>query len=135
MDLEDGDQLVQLVMIVLILMVLFGVGVLVLAGTVSDNQRENNPNVSWELDRINDTHAALKHTGGDAVGKGNLTVAVDGTPTAVDWSRPVLINGEGGIVRTGSANRLSIFWQGARGDREVLNRWDLSNRTTVAGVA
>jgi hypothetical protein len=124
-DWSDGDQLLRIVVIGLVVFVIAGIGVLFLAGSTANQQDAAAPDVAWTLTQINETHVEIRHTGGPPLSTQNLSVNVDGTPTEVAWSNRVVIEGESGIVRVGTGDRVAILWQRAPRDRVILDRWQI----------
>jgi hypothetical protein len=131
-DWSDGDQLIRIVIIVLVVFVIAGIALLFLAGSMASQQDAAAPDAAWTLTQINETHVEIRHTGGAAVSGQNLTVTVNGTPVQVAWSDQVLLEGESGIVRAESGDRVTILWKRTPRDQEVLERWHIGDSTTTS---
>ncbi|MFB6172886.1 MAG: type IV pilin N-terminal domain-containing protein [Haloarculaceae archaeon] len=106
------------------------VGVLLLAATSVSTRQPDVPDTDWSLDRVNDTHVRLTHTGGDPVPGTDLVVTVDGYERAARWP-PRVVRGDAVLVRATDGRRVRLYWDGDdRADRRLLARWRVGATAT-----
>lgn len=128
--LEDGDRILTLVGIGLAVAIALAIGVLLLAATSAPSRQPDVPTAEWSLDRVNDTHVRITHTGGDAIEGTHLVVSVDGYERAVNWP-PRVVEGDAVVVRAPPGRLVRLYWDGDdRGDRRLLGRWQLGATET-----
>lgn len=125
-DLDDGDQLLNLVGIILLLFLILASAILVLIATSPQQQPAAKPDADWQLQKVNESYVRIRHAGGAPVQTENLTVTVDGTPRRPQWTAPTLTDGDAGVVRIGDGTRVTLLWSRSEADREVMKRWQLS---------
>lgn len=128
---EDGDRLITVFTIVLVLFIVLSVGILILAAVnAPSNETAQPPQTSWTLQRENATYVRIVHAGGEPVSTTNLSVTVNGVTRSVTWSG-TLNEGESGLVRARPNTMVQLFWVGGRGDRALLQRWQLGDSETT----
>jgi FlaG/FlaF family flagellin (archaellin) len=131
-DLDDGDQLLNLFGIVLVLALVGSLALVAIAATSVQQQSTTAPEADWTLTRINESHVRISHAGGDPVRTDRLSVAVDGTPHQLHWSATMLTEEEYGIVRAGEHTTVTLLWQRSEADRKMLKRWSLPESTPTS---
>lgn len=127
---DNGDRLVTVISIVLVVLIVISIGILILAAVnAPSNSAGRAPQATWTLDRVNTTHVRIGHAGGKPVSTANLSVTVNGVHRSVTWSG-TLTDGESGLVAARSSAVVQLYWIGGRGDRVLLQRWQLGNTET-----
>lgn len=132
LDLDGGDQLLNLIGVVLVLFLVLSVATLVLAAMSEQQQSAETPDVDWNLQRMNESYVRITHAGGEPVQAGKLSVTVDGTPRRPKWTAITLTEGEYGVVRADENATVILLWQRSEAEREVLQQWQLSRATTTS---
>lgn len=125
-DLDDGEQLMNLIGIVLMLLLIMSVAVLILTAMSAQQQSADIPDVDWNLTRINESYVRITHAGGEPVQTENLSVTVDGIPRQPQWTAPTLASGKYGIVAADEHSRVTLLWRESDIERVVLGRWHLT---------
>lgn len=122
-DLDDGEQLLDLLGIVLGLLILGGVALLLFTAMNGiPSQQDTAPDGDWTLDRVNTTHVRITYRGDELIAAENLSVTVNGRQRPVSWSER-LTRGDAGVLRAREDETVRVYWTGGRGDRVLLKRW------------
>lgn len=129
-NFDDGDQLLNIIGVILLVFIILSVAVLILAAMSAQERSVEQPETDWGLQQINESYVRIIHAGGEPVQTGKLSVTVDGTPRQPRWTATTLTEGEYGVVRVGEGTTLSLLWQHSESERDVLQRWQLSEATT-----
>jgi hypothetical protein len=61
-------------------------------------EREGAPEANWTVERVNDTHVAVTHAGGQPIRTGNLHVTVDGLERDTNFTDPVTLDQRTGVA-------------------------------------
>lgn len=123
-DLEDGDQVLNLAGIGLGLLLAIALVTFFFAATGQQASNASEaPAVDWNLERVNETHVRLSHGGGEPVRTEKLSVTVDGTARHPRWTAPRLTEGEHGIFRAESPSDVVLLWQQSEVERVALGEW------------
>ena len=120
---DDGDLLLNVLGVVLALFIVVGLVGVVLSGISGPStQVADAPDATWTLERINESHVQLTHSGGDAVPASDLVVTVDGVRRRVSWSG-VVNEGDTGVVRADRGLVVQLYWTNEVGERVKLQDW------------
>jgi hypothetical protein len=125
--LDDGDRLLDLIGVGLVLFIVIALAVIVLAA-MNAPYSGDTPETDWRIQRVNETHVQVSHAGGDAIESSNLVVEVGGVTHHPDWPAQIS-TGDSGIVRAEPGQTIQLYWTGGRGDRALLQRWQLPETT------
>lgn len=128
-DLDDPDQALNLLGVLVVVFIVIAVGVLLLSANTTQEASSAAPDADWTLNRVNESHVRITHTGGESTLTERLTVTVDGRPRRSLWSADRLVPGESGLVRAGSGATVTLFWERTGYGRTVLRRWQLPATT------
>lgn len=115
--LDDGDTILRLVGVALVLGIVFAGGVVAL--NFDPPEREGAPDANWTIERINDTHVAVTHAGGEPVRTENLHVTVDGLERKTNFTDPVTPD-QRAVVPASEGSVVRVSWEGARTERESM---------------
>jgi hypothetical protein len=122
-DDTSGDRLLNLFGVVLALFLVVGVVGVVLAGLGGQTEDPAAaPEVDWSMERLNDSHVQLTHTGGPTVPASDLVVTVDGVRRRVSWAG-LVTEGDSGAVRADRGMLVQLYWTTDRGERIKLREW------------
>lgn len=114
---EDGDRILDLVGVALVVGVVIAVGVVAL--NFDPPSEEQPPEANWTIERVNDSHVRVTHTGGEPVRTDELRVTVDSIKRDTDWSDPVA-EGDITAVDASPGAMVRVVWLGGRGNRVVM---------------
>lgn len=128
-DLDDGDQLLNILGIMLVLFLILAFAVLILGAMSAEQRSDEIPNAEWELQQVNESHVRITHTGGDPVQTGKISVTVNGIPRYPQWTATTLTEGKYGVVFVGDGETVTLLWQHSESERDVLQRWRLPQAT------
>lgn len=120
--LFDDDQLLTMVGGILVLGVLIALGVVIIAGLSAPDTASDAPEMSWTVDRINDSHVRLTHQGGDQVDSESLVITVNGVRRHPSWDETIS-EGDSAVIRAGSDELIRLYWERDAGKRIPLKSW------------
>jgi FlaG/FlaF family flagellin (archaellin) len=124
--IDDGDTILNLVGVALVVLIVAAVGVLVLAGTSGNSPSDDVPaaSVNWTLDRVNDTHVRIVHSGGEPIDSERVFVTVNAKSAGTSW--PTLIReGDAGVVVAEEGDIVRLFWLGETDEETLIETWRL----------
>ncbi|MFB6211244.1 MAG: hypothetical protein ABEI76_06880 [Halobacteriales archaeon] len=123
-DDGDGDRLLNIFGGVLLLFLFVALVVVVLAAAGGPYQQPGDvPETEWSIERVNETHARLTLTDGEAVETDALIVTVSGTEVEPTWTDR-LTRGDSGVIRAEPGAVVRIYWVAGSEDRVGLARLD-----------
>lgn len=128
-DLDDEDTVLNLIGVAMAVLLIALIGSIIL-WTSAAQTGSSIPDTSWNLTRVNESHAKITHVGGESVQTERLSVMVNQTARPTNWSAPVISNGEYGVVRVEEDTTLRILWRPDGSEPTVLYRWDNTSGTT-----
>lgn len=122
---DDPDSQLNLIGAVLVGALVVMVVVLVVSAMYgpSADRSGDAPEVVWSLERVNETHVAVVHDGGQTVAASQLVVVVDGIERRPTWG-DVVREGDVGVVQATRGQIVQLYWLGGRGDRVQLEGWE-----------
>jgi len=120
LDLDDGDQILNLIGVVLVVAVVVAVAVLAL--NFNPPEDDPAPGGNWSVERVNDSHIQISRTDGEPVPADELQLAIDGVQRNVDWTDPV-VPGASVTIAANDGVRVRVVWVGGRGNRATLESW------------
>jgi len=120
LDLDDGDQVLNLIGVVLVVAVVLAVGVLAI--NFDPPEDDPAPGGNWSVERVNDSHIQITRTDGEPIPADQLQLAIDGVQRNVDWTDPV-VPGASVTVPANDGVRVRVVWIGGRGNRATLDSW------------
>ncbi|MFC7098637.1 hypothetical protein [Halobaculum marinum] len=124
---SDPDRQLTAVLVVVVALAAASVATLgYVAATDGDDGAEPMREVAWSVERANDTHVRVVHSGGPVVPSADLRVTVDGIERRPAWSATTLAEGDAGTVRADPGSRVTLLWDRSRVDTVVLARWTLA---------
>ena len=121
---DPGDRWLNAIGIFLVVAVLFGLGVVLLAGAnLGPDSGRQAPGVDWTLDRVNGSTVRITHAGGDPVEAADLVVTVEGFSRRTTWSGTVT-EGDTTLVSATEGQVVRLYWDpDERGVRLQYASW------------
>lgn len=123
-DFGEEHTILDFVGVCLVVLALALVAAILVWSSAGQTGGSGTPDTSWNLTRLNDTHATITHASGDSVRAAQLTVLVNETVQPVAWSATVVSEGDYATVRVVAGTTLRLLWRQDGGEPTVLYRWD-----------
>lgn len=119
----SADRKLDILGVALAILVVLGVA-LAAYGAVDINNRDGSdvPSVNFTAERINDTHVAIVHDGGEVVRGDELVLTIDGRDRVPAQRFPQRVaEGDAAIMQAGEGHTVRVYWTGGLGTRDLLD--------------
>lgn len=118
----SADRKLDLLGVVLVLFVVLGVALAVFGALdIAGQDGGETPSVNFTADRINDTHVAIVHDGGDVVRGDELTFTIKGRDiVAASPFPPSVREGDAAVLRANDGDTVRVYWNGGRAARDRI---------------
>lgn len=121
----SADRKLDLLGVALVILVVLGVALAVFGALdIAGQDGSETPSVNFTAERINDTHVAIVHDGGETVRGDQLVVTIDGGERVPRGSRfPARVSeGDRAIIQEGEGHTVRVYWTGGQGPRDRLDQ-------------
>lgn len=122
------DRKLDLLGLALAGVVVLSVGLLVFGAVELPSSGATPPAANWTVERVNDTHVAIGHTGGEPVPAEELAVTVNGRNRPTPFAGTVR-EGDEATLRVSSGRTVGLYWIGGSGTRDLLAQQEDASAT------
>lgn len=116
----DRDRKLDAAGIVLGVAVLLSIGLLAFGTAQVDSGADQQPDVEWSLDRVDDNHVRIAHDGGEPLYAEELSMTVDGRERPTPFEGTIR-SGDSATVPVSEGMRVRLHWTGGTGERELMH--------------
>lgn len=119
----SAERKLDLLGVALVLLVVLGTGLAVYGALdIAGQDGSETPSINFTAERVNDTHVAIVHDGGDVVRGEELVLTIDGRDRVPAERFPTSVSdGDAAVLQAREGRTVRVYWTGGSGPRDRLD--------------